>query len=94
MLEGLQSGSLLDPHAPAIVCCSSVTAALLPIKWMLVLLFCCAERCNWIRIPVIIYGSFVVATLVPILAELATHSAPGYNAAIVTAFYGGWVRAW
>ena len=36
-----------------------------------------AARRNWIRVPVLIYGSFVVATMVPILAELATHSGEG-----------------
>ena len=33
-----------------------------------------AGRKNWIRIPAILYGSFVTATMVPILAELATHT--------------------
>lgn len=33
-----------------------------------------AARRNWIRIPALIYGSFVVATMFPILAELATHT--------------------
>ena len=44
-------------------------------------------RQNWIRIPAIIYGSFVVATMVPILGALAAHTAPGYNAAPVVGFY-------
>ena len=44
-------------------------------------------RKNWIRIPAIIYGSFVVATMFPILAELAAHTAPGYNSLPVIGFY-------
>ena len=47
-----------------------------------------AERRNWIRIPAIAYGSFVSATMVPILTELAFHKAPFYNPAVVVAFYG------
>ena len=43
-----------------------------------------AARRNWIRIPGIIYGSFVVATMVPILTVLATHQTPGYDPAVVT----------
>lgn len=44
-------------------------------------------RKNWIRIPAIIYGSFVTATMVPILGALAAHSAPGYNKVAVIGFY-------
>jgi fructose-specific phosphotransferase system IIC component len=44
-------------------------------------------RKNWIRIPAIIYGSFVVATMVPILAALGAHEAPGYAATPLVAFY-------
>ncbi len=46
-----------------------------------------ATRANWIRIPAIIYGSFVTATMVPILGALAAHTAPGYVAAPVLGFY-------
>jgi hypothetical protein len=38
-----------------------------------VLLPCAAKR-NWLRIPAILYGSFVSATMLPILAELITHT--------------------
>ena len=34
---------------------------------------CCAAGKNWIRAPAMLYGSFVTATMLPILAELATH---------------------
>ncbi|KAL4429047.1 hypothetical protein ABPG77_006086 [Micractinium sp. CCAP 211/92] len=44
-------------------------------------------RKNWIRIPAILYGAFVTATMLPILAELALHEAPGYQRAAVTSFY-------
>jgi hypothetical protein len=33
---------------------------------------------GWIRIPSIAYGSFVCATMVPILSTLMTHRGPGY----------------
>ena len=33
---------------------------------------------GWIRIPSIAYGSFVCATMVPILATLMSHRGPGY----------------
>ena len=46
-----------------------------------------AAKKNWIRTPALVYSSFVVATMVPILAELAAHRAPGYNPLVVTAFY-------
>ncbi|KAI7843617.1 hypothetical protein COHA_002857 [Chlorella ohadii] len=42
---------------------------------------------NWIRIPAIFYGAFVTSTMLPILAELAVHTGPGYRPAIVTSFY-------
>lgn len=42
---------------------------------------------NWIRIPAIIYGSFVTATMVPILGALAAHTGPGYNKVAVIGFY-------
>ena len=42
---------------------------------------------QWIKIPAIIYGSFVVATMFPILATLAQHTEPGYSAAPLIAFY-------
>lgn len=44
-------------------------------------------RKNWIRIPAIIYGSFVTATMLPIMGALAAHDAPGYNKAAVIGFY-------
>eukprot|EP00887_Chlorella_sp_A99_P002386 scaffold10.g2386.t1 len=44
-------------------------------------------RKNWIRIPALIYGSFVASTMVPILAVLSTHRAPGYDPLVVTGFY-------
>lgn len=46
-----------------------------------------ATRKNWIRIPAIIYGSFVCATMVPILTVLATHRAAGYKPGALIAFY-------
>lgn len=40
-----------------------------------------AGRKNWIRIPAILYGAFVTATMLPILAELALHEGePGIGA--------------
>ncbi|KAG7670360.1 putative Sigma intracellular receptor 2 [Nannochloris sp. 'desiccata'] len=44
-------------------------------------------RKNWIRIPAIIYGSFVTATMIPIMGALAAHDAPGYNKVAVIGFY-------
>jgi len=46
-----------------------------------------ATRKNFIRTPCIIYGSFVCATMVPILTVIATHAAPGYAPGPVFAFY-------
>lgn len=41
-----------------------------------------AGRKNWIRIPSILYGAFVSATMLPILAELAVHrGAPAHGRA-------------
>jgi EXPERA (EXPanded EBP superfamily) len=44
-------------------------------------------RKNWIRVPAIIYGSFVIGTMFPILGALAAHEAPGYNKIGVIGFY-------
>lgn len=48
-----------------------------------------AKRSNapWIRILLIMYGSFVVATMVPILTVLATHREEGYNPYACVGFY-------
>ena len=42
---------------------------------------------NWIRIPSLIYGSFVCATMVPILATLSLHTGPGYAREAVLLMY-------
>ena len=46
-----------------------------------------ARRRDWVRIPAILYGSFVSATMVPILAELAAHDEPGYQRGVLLSFY-------
>lgn len=59
----------------------------LQLPFFFVAIYAFVARKNWIRIPAILYGSFVSATMVPILAELAMHTAPGYQRTMVTAFY-------
>lgn len=42
-----------------------------------------AARRNWIRAPAMLYGAFVTATMVPILAELAAHTGRAGRRALV-----------
>jgi len=42
---------------------------------------------NWIRVPAVAYGSFVCATMVPILTSLVMHEEEGYNALAVALMY-------
>jgi hypothetical protein len=46
-----------------------------------------ARRRAWVRLPAVFYGSFVLGTMAPILAELAAHRARGYRRAAVLAMY-------
>lgn len=63
------------------------TEVLFQLPFFCVATYALVLRRNWIRIPAIIYGSFVCATMVPILTVLATTKAPGYNPLPVIAFY-------
>ena len=59
----------------------------LQLPFFLVATYAFALKRNWIRIPAIIYGSFVVASMVPILTVIATHQEAGYAPAPLLAFY-------
>ncbi|GAB4814052.1 hypothetical protein N2152v2_001098 [Parachlorella kessleri] len=63
------------------------TEIFLQLPFFFIAVYAYLKRRNWIRIPAIAYGSFVSATMVPILTELANHKAPFYNPAVVVAFY-------
>lgn len=63
------------------------TEVLFQLPFFFVATYALVMRRNWIRIPAIIYGSFVCATMVPILTVLATTKAPGYNPLPLIAFY-------
>jgi hypothetical protein len=45
------------------------------------------RRRAWVRLPAVFYGSFVLGTMAPILAELAAHRGRGYRRAAVLAMY-------
>lgn len=63
------------------------TEVTLQLPFFFVGVYAFLTRANWIRIPAIIYGSFVCATMVPILTVIATHKEPGYKPAPVIGFY-------
>ena len=45
----------------------------LQLPFFLVATYALLARRNWLRAPAMLYGAFVTATMLPILAELATH---------------------
>lgn len=63
------------------------TEVLLQLPFFFVAAYAFAKRQNWIRIPAIIYGSFVVSTMVPILTELYHHENTASNKVALMGMY-------